>query len=317
MTRSTPLAILEKARFFHELAALLNSGLSVQQSLSLVGQDFNISFRQYLQKVSTEVVSGQDLASALALGSCYFDGWTISLIRLAEYSGSLPQIFTQLAEDAEAQARRERLYRSMNLSAIAIIWSLLILTAVIFNRSPMGFIRPEFWLRSLAVGLLLFGISFLGSRFLRRGSQPLLKNLPLVGKILSSHSMIYLAKLQLPLSCGIPILAAVDLVRSHIPDSEIRRHLASAAKKIRVGETLSNSLQGKLLPIALEMIRTGEETGNLDAAFHNLAQYYEGELERKLKVLEGRLRLLSILAIGALVAVVGIRVINLLLNSLP
>lgn len=317
MTRSTPLAILEKARFFHECAALLNSGLSVQQSLSLVGQDFNLSFRQYLQKVSTEVTSGQDLASALALESRYFDGWTISLIRLAEYSGSLPQIFTQLAEDAEAQARRERLYRSMNLSAIAIIWSLLILTAVIFNRSPMGFIRPEFWLRSLAVGLLLFGISFLGSRFLRRGSQPLLKNLPLVGKILSSHSMIYLAKLQLPLSCGIPILAAVDLVRSHIPDSEIRRHLASAAKKIRVGETLSNSLQGKLLPIALEMIRTGEETGNLDAAFHNLAQYYEGELERKLKVLEGRLRLLSILAIGALVAAVGIRVINLLLNSLP
>lgn len=317
MTRSTPLAILEKARFFHECAALLNSGLSVQQSLSLVGKDLNRSFRQYLQKVSTEVASGQDLASALALESRYFDGWTISLIRLAEYSGSLPQIFTQLANDTEAQARRERLYRSLNLSAIAIIWSLLILTAVIFNRSPMGFIRPEFWLRSLVVGLLLFGISFLVSRFLRRSAQPLLKNLPLVGKILSSHSMIYLAKLQLPLSCGVPILAAVDLVRSHIPDSEIRRHLASAAKKIRVGETLSNSLQGKLLPIALEMIRTGEETGNLDTAFHNLAQYYEGELERKLKVLEGRLRLLSILAIGTLVATVGIRVINLLINSLP
>ncbi|MFB8792168.1 MAG: type II secretion system F family protein [Potamolinea sp.] len=317
MTRSTPLAILEKARFFHEFATLLNSGISVQQSLSLVGKDFNLSFRQYLQKVSTEVASGQDLASALALESRYFDGWTISLIRLAEYSGSLPQIFTQLANDAEAQARREKLYRSLNLSAIAIIWSLLILTAVIFNRSPLGFIRPEFWLRSLAVGLLLFGISFFVSRFLRRSAQLLLKNLPLVGKILSSHSMIYLAKLQLPLSCGVPILAAVDLVRSHIPDSVMRANLASAAKKIRAGETLSNSLQGKLLPIALEMIRTGEETGNLDAAFHNLAQYYEGELERKLKVLEGRLRLLSILAIGALVATVGIRGINLLLNSLP
>lgn len=317
MIRSTPLAILEKARFFHEFAALLNSGLSVQQSLSLLGKNFNLSFRQYLQKVSTEVASGQDLASALAVNPHYFGGWTISLIRLAEYSGSLPQIFTQLARDAEAQARREKLYRSLNLSAIAIIWSLLILTAVIFNRSPRGFIKPEFWLRSLAIGLLLFAISFLVSRFTRRSGQPLLKNLPLVGKILSSHSMIYLAKLQLPLSCGVPILAAVDLVRSHIPDSEIRTHLASAAKKIRAGETLSNSLQGKLLPIALEMIRTGEETGNLDAAFHNLAQYYEGELERKLKVLELRLRLLSILAIGALVAAVGIRGINLLINSLP
>ena len=317
MTIANPLTLGEKARFFQEFATLLNSGLSIQQSLSLAGKDCNRSFGQYLQQVSRQVALGQNLASALALESRYFDGWTISLIRLAEYSGSLPQIFTQLARDGQAQARREKLYRSLNLSAIATVWSLLILTAVIFNRSPRGFIKPEFWLRSLAIALLLFIISFLVSRFLRRNAQTWLNNFPVLGKIVSAHSMIYLAKLQLPLSCGVPILAAVDLVREHIPDSQMKANLAIAARKIRTGETFSKSLQGKLLPIALEMIRTGEETGNLDEAFHNLAQHYEGELERKLKILESQLRLLSILAMGALVAAVAIRGINLLLNSLP
>jgi type IV pilus assembly protein PilC len=67
----------------------------------------------------------------------------------------------------------------------------------------------------------------------------------------------------------------------------------------------------------MQMIRTGEETGNLDAAFHNLAEYYEGELERAIRQLEGVMRPLSILAMGGLVALLCIRAIASLINSLP
>jgi type II secretory pathway component PulF len=83
------LTIQQKAWFFYQLAALLNSGITVQQSLTLAGKDGNPSFQRYLQQVSAAVGSSQDLASALALDRRYFDSWTISLIRLAEYSGSL------------------------------------------------------------------------------------------------------------------------------------------------------------------------------------------------------------------------------------
>jgi type II secretory pathway component PulF len=308
------LTVQEKARFFYQFAALLNSGMSVQQSLNLAGKDCDRSFQNYLQTVSAAVGGGQDLAQAIALDH-YFDSWTISLIRLAEYSGSLPQTFAQLASMAEAQVRRERLYRSVRLSAIATIWSLLILSAVIFNRTPKGFIRPEFWLRSLIIGLLLLVLSFFLSRYFSRGS-PLVRKLPVLGKLIQARSLVQFAQLQLPLSCGVSLLSALELMR-YVPDSVMRANLASATRQIRIGQTLSRSLEGKLPPIAMQMIRSGEETGNLDTALYNLGQHYEGELEQRLRFLESSLRPLSVLAIAGLVAVVGIRGLTLLLNSLP
>jgi type II secretory pathway component PulF len=141
--------------------------------------------------------------------------------------------------------------------------------------------------------------------------------LPVVGKLIQARSMIYLGKLALPLSCGVTLLTALELVREYIPDRVLRANLASAARKIRAGQTLSYSLQGKLPPIAMEIIRTGEETGNLDTALQNLVEYYEGDLERRLNWLQLSLRPLSFLAIAGLVAVVCVRGLTTLLDSLP
>jgi type II secretory pathway component PulF len=138
-----------------------------------------------------------------------------------------------------------------------------------------------------------------------------------VGKLIQARSLLYLAQLQLPLSCGIPILTALELLREHIPDVVMRANVASAARQIRAGQSLSHSLEGKLPPIAAQMIRTGEETGNLDTALENMAQYYEGDLERRLQSLESSLRPLRILAIASLIGAVAIRAITLLLNLLP
>ncbi|HEY9596771.1 MAG TPA: type II secretion system F family protein [Cyanophyceae cyanobacterium] len=307
----------EKARFFYQFAALLNAGLTLPQSLNLAGKDFNPAFQRYLQRVGAAVEAGQEMALALAFNHRYFDGWTMSLIRLAEYSGSLAQTSRQLAVAAEAQVKRERLYRSVNFSAIAIIWGLLIMIAVIFNSTPMGFIKPEFWLRSFTIALLLLGISFMVSRYSSRRWQELLMNLPVVGALIKARSLLYLAQLQLPLSCGVPILTVLELARDHIPDPVMKANLSSSTRKIRAGQTLSYSLQGKLPPIAIQMIRTGEETGNLDSALYNVGEHYRDELEQGLRQLERQLRPISILVIGGLIAVVGIRGMILLLNLLP
>lgn len=316
----------EKAQFFQQFATLLNSGISVQQSLNLVNQDRNSPFGRYLQTVSAAVDSGQDLASALALDARYFDGWTISLIRLAEYSGSLAEIFGRLATAAEAKAKRERLYRSVGISAIALIWSLLVLAAALFKRNPQKLTHPGFWLCSFGLAVLLVGITLLNSRFPGRGLQRLAAQLPGLDKVMQARSLLYFTELSLPLSCGVPILAALELLRGseavtllahRIPDPQMATHLAKASRQIRLGRSLSESLQSKLPPLAIQYICTGEETGNLDAALRKLEQYYQSDLEKRLRQLEGILRPLSLLAIGGLVLLVAIRAINSLINSLP
>jgi type II secretory pathway component PulF len=310
------LTLQEKAQFFYQLAAALNSGMPVQQSLTLASQHCRPSFQRYLQQVSMALDAGQELASALAIDSRYFDRWTISLIRLAEYSGSLPQTCQQLAIAAEAQVRRRRLSRSVRFSVIVTIWSLLILSAAILNPNSTGLVKPEFWLRSFAIALLLLGISVFMSRYSSQRSRQLAMKLPIVGKLIQARSLLDLAQLRLPLSCGVTTLTAVELLKEHIPDPVMRANLNRAARLIRMGQPLSRSLEGKIPSTAMEMIRTGEETGHLDTALENVAQSYETELEQGLHLLQVSLRPLSFIAIASLLTVVGIRGFTVLLDSL-
>ncbi|MEQ9367490.1 MAG: type II secretion system F family protein [Coleofasciculus chthonoplastes F3-SA18-01] len=307
----------QNAQIFSQLAKLLNSGISLQQSLTLVGNDLNPAVKRYLQKVSLAVGSGQDFATALTCERRYFNRWTISLIRLAEYSGSLPQTCQMLAEDAEVQARQERLYGSVKRSAIAIIWGFLVLTAAIFNPNATGIIKPEFWLRGLAIALLLWVMIILVSRFSSPFWLQLVRRLPIFGKIVQARSLLYLAKLRLPLSCGVSILTALDLLRDHIPDTIMKGKLSWARRRVRMGQPLSQSLQGKLPPTALQMISTGEESGTLDRTLETLAQHYDSELEQRLRSLQVSLRVLSLVVMGSLVAVVGVRGISVLMDSFP
>ncbi len=311
------LTLQQKSQFFYQLAALLNSGMSVQQSLTRAGQDCHRSFQRYLIQVSMAVDAGQDFASALALDSRYFDNWTISLIRLAEYSGSLPRACRQLAIALQAQARRRRLVHSVRILALATIWCLLILMAAIFNSNPSGVVNPEFWLRSVAIALLLLLIGFVASRYSSYRSRRLAMKLPVVGKLIRARSLLYLAQLHLPLSCGVPILTALQLAREHVPDPVMRATLSSSARQVRAGRTFSRSLGGKIPLMAMQVIRAGEETGNLDTALENLAQHYQGELEHGLNLLQSTLQPLSLVAFASLVAVVGVRSLTALLNSLP
>ena len=317
MALPNSLTLQEKAQFFYQFAASLNSGLNVQQSLTVTSQNVPPAFQRYLQQVSIALEAGQDLASALALNSHYFDRWTLSLIRLAEYSGSLPQTCRQLAVAAETHSRHRRLEGSVRFSIVAIIWSLLIITAAILNPTPTGLLKPEFWLRSLAIALLLLGISFFISRYSSQGSRQLVMKLPILGKLIQARSLLYLAELRLPLSCGVSTLSAIELLKERIPDPVMKSNLTRAARYIRIGQPLSLSLEGQIPLIAITMIRTGEETGNLDTALENLAQHYERELEQGLHWLQASLRPLSLVAIASLIAIVGIRGLTVLLNALP
>jgi type II secretory pathway component PulF len=307
----------EKAIFFQQLAAMLNSGLTVQHCLTMAVKDRNSSFGRYLQKASAAVGSGMDLASAIALQPNYFDAWTIGLIRAAEYSGTLPEVCRRIAIASETEQRRERLYLSVRLAAIAIIWSILLLIAAIFKKQTSGLLKPGFWIYALGLGLVLFFASLIPSRYPSRGLHQLATKLPVLGKVIEARSLLYLADLALPLSAGIPILTALELLRSHIRDPQMGENIAKASRQIRNGRTLTESLQSKIPPVAIQIIRTGEETGNLDDAFQRLAVYYEGELERSLLQLQSILRPVSLLTVAALIVALGVRLITSFMNSLP
>jgi type II secretory pathway component PulF len=94
-------------------------------------------------------------------------------------------------------------------------------------------------------------------------------------------------------------------------------NLKRARQQVKKGATLSDSLQGKLPPVAMQAVVTGEETGRLDEALEKLAEYYQRELAENLVKLKGMLVPVSIVAMGGVVALLGYGAIATLINSLP
>ena len=308
--------MLETARFFHQFAALLSAGIPIQQSLGMAGRDCSANLQRSLKKASLKVEAGQDLATALEGRSPYFDGWTITLIRTAEYSGSLADTFERLAIAAETQHRRQKLYRSVMVSTLIIGLAVLTLFVALLSRSTAVVFHPAFWLLVAIVStVLLFRGSLLKGASLGVGQQ-LMSKMPLLKGMGQARSILYFTELELPLRCGVPLLQALELLRSHVPDLALQKSLAIASRQLQTGQTLSQSLTG-LPPLALQMLRTGEETGNLDEMLGKLATYYESDLERQLKQLQATLRPLAIVAAGGLVLLIGMQAITSMLKAFP
>lgn len=312
----------EKVLFFTNLADLLQSGISLRQGLTLAGRESDRHFQCYLQGASRALRNGQDLASALTVRTTaegkrqtYFDPWTISVIRLAENQGTLVETCLILAEITETQGKWKTYSQSIRTSSLLALWSLLTLVAGILNQSMEALLHPMFWLQSGAIAILLWILAFSLPRYFGPTLLKIGRYIPLVRPFIEAYTLWYLSQLRLPLSCGMPILTALEWVQQQTPHVGIKKELAQIARQMRRGQTLSDSLQGRFPPVAIGFLRTGEETGELDQAWQQIGQYYQRELEKGLKFMASSLRLISILALSNLVVIVCIRGMFVLLNA--
>jgi type II secretory pathway component PulF len=292
-------------QFFSQLAALLKAGMSVSQSLQIISSKFPKTWRQYLQQVNLVISQGENLATGLTNAGKYFDQWSLSLISLGEISGNLAETCEYLSQSLLQQQKLNKIYRQIILCAIACFTNLILLILVI--ASKLNFLTPSI----VILGLIVV--------FICLNYQKLVLKIPLVGKILEARSMLNFTQIVIPLSCGLSIFQSMDLVENlcRAKHPNIANYLKSAIRQMKKGKTFSESLHGKFPAIALTMIKTGEETGDIAGAIARLAKYYEQELISSLKILQGILLPMSILAMGVFVALIGVEGISQYLRALP
>lgn len=309
----------EKTQFLQQLATLLDAGFSVQQSLLMAGRNCRASFQQRLQQANRQVDQGADLASALATHPALFDTWTLTLLQIAEQSGALATMCQRLAVAADRRRRHQPLYFSISSSTIAIVLGLLIFLMLMLRAANNFLTQSLVGLLGAFLLALMFALANQQPRFPLRSEklQHTLSQLPIVGQMIQARSMLDFAELALPLGCGLSPLAAVELLHQHVADLSLKASLKAALYPLQTGNPLSDSLRGELPTMALQMLRTGEETGNLDDRLLQMSEYYSDELEQALRTCQGILKPVSILVIGSVVALLGMQMLTALSNALP
>lgn len=329
-----------------QLANLLHAGMPLDRALTiLISVSEDGQTQTLLERVQEKVRGGSSLADALEAQGA-FSRFYLNMIRAGEAGGALEVVLKRLTEFLErSQALRETVTSALiypiillSVSALSVI---ILLTFVVpqFQRlfADSGKALPLATQIVIAVGdgfrhywwvgamLLVLVVAALRQQL----SQPTSRarwdrwflSLPLFGDFIAKVETARLSRtLGTLLGNGVSLLNALAIVRETLTNQVLSTALGEVAEHVKTGRGLAEPLQetGNFPKLAVQMIRVGEETGQLQEMLLQVADTYDGEVQTAVKRMLTLLEPALILGLGVIIAgiIMSILVAILSLNEL-
>ena len=317
--------------FTNGLSMLLHAGLPVDKSLaSLIAATNDKGSRHLLEQVERNIRGGSSLSKALHQYEKLFGNLYISMVLAGEVSGNLDASMGRLSTYLETQKElKERIVNALIYPIILLVVTLIsivILMVVVMPKfkqlfEDMGaelpavtklFISVSDFLQGygLVIGIALISLIPL-TLYLRNNKDfsalmdRVLLKLPWVGDLINKiHMTRYAETLSMMLKCGIPIQKSLEISKSVIGNSWIRNEVSVSAERLKEGGSFSSTI-GRHFPVLnQQMVKIGEEAGDLDNTLSKIATISEQNLNRNIHRLIGILEPLIIVVLGVIVAAV-------------
>jgi general secretion pathway protein F len=294
--------------FTRDLGLLLRASARVNDGLELLASDRDIGrLRPVVAEVRSHVLAGETFADALAHYPKLFTPMYVALIRVGEASGSLDQVLEVLAsERMRAEAVRRKLSEAIRYPAFIFVAAACVLTFF------LTFVLPQFAsvLHDLGAKIDPTLAMFLAlSAFLRANINTIAIGLVLAltaGWLLLRRPAVRAAALTTALRILVDIMATTG-------PADIWKEMVD---RVRHGAKLSEALgeTDALPPMAVRMLRLGDETGQLPVLASRVAEFYEAKLQRALDRLVGIAGPAAIIAISLVVGGLIVSVMTALVS---
>lgn len=319
------IGLRDLALLSHQLARLLRAGLALDRALEILA---NLATDRRAAEAARQTLArvrdGAALAEAMAAQQGAFPEAYVSIVRAGEEGAALPAVLSRLAGFlTRAETNRQRvasaLIYPMILIVVAALSVALVLTVVLPQFEPLfteaGARLPQSARVLLAIGnglaafwwaiLLVFAGAVLGLRQalqlprVASACDRLVLALPIAGSLVRRFQIGRFARtLAVLLANGVAAPRALALSGAAITNRIIAAAVETVASRFMEGEGLSGPLarSGEFPALAIQLIRTGEETGRLDELLNEVAETFEEDVERSVD------RLISLLVPGITIA---------------
>jgi general secretion pathway protein F len=329
--------------FTLDLALLLKAGARLDDGLELLASDIDIGrLRPVVAKIRASVLSGESFADALTHHSALFPPMFVALVRVGEASGALDHILEVLAnERARAEALRRKLADALRYPAFVFFAAVCVLIFFLM------FVLPQFAvvLRDFGAKLDPMVVGFLGlSDFLRNNKDVILggaaavlvggwllmrrpgvraalisrlARLPLIRSVMTFHrTALFSRNLGVLLGAGVPLTITLRILIDMMATTGDSAIWTKSVDRVRHGGKLSDALgdTAALPPMAVRMLRLGEETGQLPMLAGRVAEFYEAKLHRSLDRVVGIAGPAAIITISIVVGGLIVSVMTSLLS---
>lgn len=338
----------ELAAITEELAVLLKSGVPLEQALQIArNATANDASAKLLGNVLEQVRGGKSFSAALEMEPASFPPLFINIVRTAEAAGALDEGLAQLGGYLQREkALREEIVSAtlypLILFGVAVVSIGLILTYVVPKISELfvgyeevlplstmlvigaaEFVGRYWWVLLLMLsGVLLILQRQLASPAGRLRWDRRLLRVPYVGDLLVRIEVARLSgSLATLLANGVPLVNAIPLASGSLGNRLMAGAMADAMDELKDGGSLSGMVAGvpHFPALALQLIKVGEETGNLEGMLAKMAAIYESETSKAIKRMLAVLEPLLIVGLGVVIGaiIMSIMVAIISVNDLP
>lgn len=316
--------------FCRQMNTMIRVGIPVIDSLSYIGNSTQCGiFAKILPQIAEAISSGQTFTDALKQHPKHFPEVIVNIIAAGENSGQLERSFKQLAEYLEFENKSIKRIKSATRYPIIILAAAVIALGIInFMVIPsfaqmFSTFKTELPLPTrIMIGMsnffvdnaIVIAIAFVGAIFGFKYAikQPagkyhwhhFLLKMPIFGPILKNAILGRFSRMfAMMLETGIPLIEAINLVGKTIGNSYVTTHMSSMGNNIEHGDTVTNAAKETKLfsPMIIQMMSIGEETGSMDSLLHEVATFYENEVDYDLNRLGDMLEPVLLVIMGVMV----------------
>ena len=330
---ATDLALITR-----QLATLSRSGLPLDEATSTVARQSEKSRLQKLMLgVRSRVVEGHSLAEGLANFPHVFPELYRATVAAGEQSGHLDVVLERLADYTEnRQQLQQRVQLALFYPIILTVISILVVTGLLAYVVPeivkvfentgqelpwltQALIASSDFIRSYGIVVLILlvaaGVSFVS--LLKRPEikhqwHAFLLKVPVAGKLIRGTQTARFARtLSILAASGVPLLEALRIAAQVMGNLPMRNAVEQTIERVREGAGLAKSLEqtGYFPPMFVNLVASGESSGDLEEMLERAATNQERELETTIAMLMGMMEPLLILTMGGVVLIIVLAIL--------
>jgi len=281
------------AKFYHQLAAMLHSGLTIVRALETVEASCPSGMiRRRIPLMRARIEGGGTASDAFALFPRIFGPVHIAMIQAGEHAGRLDETLAALSEMSERRAALAKTF------TVGILYPALLLNFAFFALPFVRWIQQQntlYWKLALPPLLVFYGVVALivaGPRIARqyRGAAYAMDRavqwIPVCAGVSWKLALARLARsLNGLYGSGTNFAEALPMAAEACGNEILRRRVLAMAPMIEAGRPLSQAMRAVGgFPVAfLNMMETGEESGELSQMLTHVAAHFEDEAETALR----------------------------------
>ena len=322
--------------FFRQLATMIEAGVSVVAALvTLEEQTDDKYLREVIAEIRSDVEAGMVLSRAFARHPKVFNRLYISLIEAGESSGTLDEVLDRAATQIEKETQLKRRVRgAMIYPAVVMTFASLVLTFMLLFIIPVfvgvfdsldgelpsltqyvmtmsNALRNWWFIIFPAIGATIFGLHRLKRTEQGRQVWDRFKlRIPMkIGDVVRKIALARMSRtLATLVAAGVDIISALEITGTTAGNWVIEEAIANVRERVHEGVPIGEPLTSDPVfpPMLGQMVKIGEETGELEKMLSKVADFYEDEVDASIQSLTSIIEPVLMIGVGVMVGTIVI-----------